>query len=405
MGFLKGLGLAVISILLLLSLLVLAVGVTLNFTVLNPGFVNRQIDDLDVTALLSEGITDSPSANDLPQAIRDFLDHQLSDYSEELKAAVKEANNRFYDYLLGRTDTLDLKMVFGETILDPELIYSLADKINWPDLADELIRKEVEENGGIDPAFTYLLDYVDDAAVKLEPWFKDTLRGIVPPVHDYLLGQSQTLDVHISLVVPAEVLYETLFDVFSRFPPPEFANMTPTQRQLAFNAFFFFELIPTLPTEINIDSAFFSGAPQDLNQAFADLNTEVDRVKSDITTYWIVFYGLILFVLVLLGLAFLITGRVKKALLFGGVIFFAFGLIGFVSAMVANSMAPGFDFGGVPAAVEVWLPGVVQNALRPFLFFSIGAGVLGIAGILGSVLMHPHPPQPPAVQPSGTPAS
>ncbi len=394
MGFLKGLGLAVISILLFLSLLLLAVGVTLNFTVLNPGFVNRQIDDLDVTALLSEGITDSPSANELPQAIREFLNNELPDYSEELKAAVKEANNRFYDYLLGRAGTLDLKVVFGETILDPELIYSLADKINWPNLADELIRKEIAENGGIDPAFVYLLDYIDDAAVKLEPWFKDSLREIVPPVHDYLLGQSQTLDVHVSLEEPALVLYETLFDVFSRFPPPEFANLTPAQRQLAFNAFFFFELLPNLPTEINIDSAFFSGAPQSLNQVFADLKTEVDRVKGYISTYWMVFYGLILFVIVLLGMAFLITGRVKKALLFGGIIFFVFGLIGFVSAMVANSMAPGFDFGGVPIAVEVWLPGVVQNALRPFLFFSIGAGVLGIAGILGSVLMHPHPPQP-----------
>jgi hypothetical protein len=405
MGFLKGLGLAVISILLFLSLLVTGVGVTLNFTALNPGFINRQIDDLDVTALLSEGIDDSPSSGDVPQAIREFLNNELPDYSEEIKAAVKEANNRFYDYLLGRTDTLDLKVVFGETILDPELIYSLADKINWPNLADELIREEIAENGGIDPAFVYLLDYIDDAAVKLEPWFKDSLREIVPPVHDYLLGQSQTLDIHISLEEPATVLYETLFDVFNRFPPPELAGLSPDQRQMAFNAFFFFELIPTLPTEINIDSAFFSGAPQNLNQAFTDLKTEVDRVKGYVTTYWMVFYGLILFIVVLLALAFLITGRAKKALLFGGIVFFVFGLIGFVSAMVANSMAPGFDFGGVPAAVDVWLPEVIQDALRPFLFFSIGAGVLGIAGILASVLMHPHPPQPPAVQPPGTPAS
>jgi hypothetical protein len=98
----------------------------------------------------------------------------------------------------------------------------------------------------------------------------------------------------------------------------------------------------------------------------------------------------------LIGLAYLTLRRLRKTLLFSGIIFFAFGLIGFVAVMVTNAMiTASTDFGAVPSAIQVWLPGVVESALRPFMFFSIGAGALGIAAIIGSILMHPHHPLAP----------
>ena len=391
MGFLKGFSLTVISILLFMSFLLLSIGVTVNLTALNPGFVNRQIENLDVTGLINETISDDPSANDLPQAVNAFLDNELPKHSEEIKTAAEEANTRLYDYLLGRADTLDLQTTFGETILDPQLIYSLSNKIDWPSLADELVRKEIAKNGGVNPTFAYLLDYIDDTAVKLDPWFKSTLRQIVPPIHDYLLGQTQTLNVSISLAEPASVLYSTLFDAFTRYPPPEFSGSSPIQKQAAFNNFFFFELIPSLPTAIDIDTSFFSGAPQDLNHGFADLKTGLTRAKSYVADYWIAFYGLIFFIIILFGLALLIMRRFYKLLLFGGLILLVFGFLGLVGTVVANSTITGIDFGSVPAALQVWLPGVIRSVLKPFLFFSIAAGVLGITGIIVSILMRPHP--------------
>ncbi len=390
MGFLKGFALAIISIMLFLSLLLVGAGVTVNFTVLNPGFVNGQIENLDLAGVVRETINESSSTGDLPQAVRDFIDDELPNYSEELKAAVSEAVDRLYDYVLGRTDELDLKVVLGETVLDPDLIYSLADKINWPDLAEELVKREISPD--LDPTFSYLVDYIDDATLKMEPWIKASLREIVPPVHDYLLGQSQSLDVFIPLDEPAFILYGTLLDVFNRFPPPELAGLSPAQRQTAFN-FFFFDLISDLPPAIEINTASFAGAPESLNQAFADLKVEVDRLKDYTAIYWTAFYGLIFLIVLLIGLAYLTLRRLRKTLLFTGIIFFAFGLIGFVAVMVTNAMiTASTDFGAVPSAIQVWLPGVVESGLRPFMFFSIAAGALGIAAIIGSILMHPHHP-------------
>ncbi|APV43539.1 hypothetical protein Dform_00176 [Dehalogenimonas formicexedens] len=392
MGFLKGLGLALISILLFLSILLLGVGVTVNTTALNPSFINRQIERLDVASLIDESVSNDPAAAELPQAMRDFLKNGLPAFSQEIKTAAKDANSRLFDYLLGRIDTLDLGAVLGDTVLEPDLVYSLADKIDWPSLVDEQVRKELLKNGGVDPTFGYLLDYIGDAAVKLDPWIKSTLREIVPPVHDYLLGKTQTLDVSISLEQPTVVLYSTFLDAFNRFPPPQLAGLSAAQKQAAFNNFFFFEFIPALPAAIDIDSSFFSGAPQEIAQGFSDLKTGLEDAKAYLTYYWLAFYGLIIFIVLLFGLALLILRRFSGLLLFGGIILLIFGALGSIAVIVADSTVSAVDFGSVPAAIQSWLPGLVQNALNPFLFFSVGVGIAGIVAIVTSALMRREAP-------------
>ncbi|PPD58236.1 hypothetical protein [Dehalogenimonas etheniformans] len=401
MGFLKGLGLAFLSILLFLSVLLLGVGITVNTTALNPGFINDQIERLDIAGIINEEISTDPSANDLPQTVRAFLNTELPAYSEQIKSAVKQANDRLYDYVLGRVDTLDLNSAIGDTVLDPELIYPLADKVDWPAVADELVRKEIAKNGGVDPTFAYLLDYIDDAAVKLDPWIKSTLREIVPPIHDYLLGQTQTLNVSISLEQPAVVLYSTFLDAFNRSPPPQLSGSSAAQKQAAFNNFFFVEVIPSLPAVIDIDPSFFGGAPQEINQGLADLRTGLGDVRTFVASYWLAFYGLIVLIVLLFGLSWLILRRVEKLLLFSGIILFILGSIGFVSVIVADSIISGIDFGSVPVAIQTWLPGTVQSVLRPFLFFNIAGGIIGVVAIVSSILIRrdvPPPKQTPILQ-------
>jgi hypothetical protein len=394
MGFLKGLALTLIGILLFLSIMLFGAGLTFNFTALSPTFVNRQIDDLDVAAIIKDSILEISAGNDVPDALREFLDGELPNYSVELKAAIAEAVDRLYDYILGRTDTLDLNVVIGETILDPELFYSLADKIDWPDLAEELVKRKIGTE--LNPTLSYLADYVDDAMMELDPWFRQTLRRVVPPVHDYLLQLSPTLQVSVPLLEPAIVMYNTLYDIYTRFPPPELAGATPEERLAEFNNFFFFELIPDLPAAIEIDNTFFEGAPQSLTDGLAEIKVEIDRAKQNLVYYWLAFYSLGLFIIILVGLAFLIYRKAYKTLHFAGTVFFIFGLVGFVGVMVTNSMLnPGSVItSGMPSAVEFWLPGVIENALRPFLLFSIGMGALGLSGIVGSVLLHPHSTRP-----------
>lgn len=388
MGFLKGLALGVVGFLLFVSLLALGAGTSINFTVLNPGFINGQIKKLDLADVITESVLDSGAVDDAPQAIRAFLQNGLPEYSDELKDAAAEATNLFYDYLLGRTDTLDLQITLGETVLAPELIYSLAEKIDWPDMAEELMKENAGRN--VDPVFIYLIDYIDDAAAKMETWANAALRDIVPPLHQYLLGSTDSLDIYVPLDEPFTTLYVTLFDVYTAFPPPELSGLTTNQKIAAFNEFFYFQLTYGWPDAIEINSSFFAGALEALNQGLIDLKGEIERLKGYVGDYWLAFYGLILFVLILIGLAYLVMRHKKKILLYGGSIFFVFGLVGFVSIMVTNAVIGiNTDFGSVPSAFQYWLPGLVESALRPFLFFSIFAGVLGISAIITSLVIQP----------------
>ncbi|MEN8613734.1 hypothetical protein ABFB09_00430 [Dehalogenimonas sp. THU2] len=392
MGFIRGLVLGVVGILLFLSLLLLGVGLSLNFTVLNPGFINGQIERLDVADVFREAVIESGTIDDTPRAIRVFLDEELPEFSDEMKAAVSGAVDRFYDYLHGRTDTLDLQVALGETVFAPELVYSLADRIDWPDLAEELIQENTGPN--IDPIFAYLLDYIDNATVKMEDWYKDALRKLFPPMKEYLLGTSQSLDIFIPLDQPLTTLYITLLDVYNRYPPPELSGLTLAQKQAAFDDFFFFQLVAGWPTAIEIDSSFFAAAPESINQGLDELKADIEELKKNLGYYWFGFYGLFLLIALLIGAAYLMLRERRKLLLYAGIIFFIFGLIGFVGVMVTNAIVgTGTDFGDVPSAVQVWLPGLVESALRPILFFSIFAGAVGITGVILSHL-HPHSPNP-----------
>ncbi|AKG53149.1 hypothetical protein DGWBC_0466 [Dehalogenimonas sp. WBC-2] len=388
MAFLKGLALAVIGFFLFVSLSALGAGVSVNLTVLNPGFINGQIKNLDLPDVIREAVLDNGAANDAPQAIRNFLKDGLPEYSNELKEAAAAAVNRFYDYLLDRTDTLDLQDTLGETVFAPELIYSLAEKIDWPDMAEELMKENVGQN--VDPVFIYLIDYIDDAAVKMEAWANVALRDIVPPLQQYLLGSTDSLDIHVPLDEPFTTLYVTLFDVYTAFPPPELSGLTPNQKIAAFNEFFYFQLTAGWPDAIEIDSSFFAGAPESLNHGLVDLKGEIERLKGYVGDYWLVFYGLILFVVLLIGLAYLVLRDKREIFLYCGSVFFAFGLVGFVGIMVANAViGVNTDFGNVPSAFQLWLPGLVESALRPFLIFSIFAGALGISAIITSLVLPP----------------
>lgn len=381
MGFFRGIGLGVIAFLLFLSALVLGISLNINFTVLNPGFINGQVQKLDVADVVREEVIASGAINDIPQAVNEFLNQELPEYSDELKQAVAMAVDRVYDYLLGRSDTIDLPIDLGETVLDPELLYSLADRIDWADLAEEMVQRTISPQ--LNPVFSYLTDYIDDAMIKQDAWFKATLREVVTPLQEYLLGQRDTLDIVIDLGETVAVMYQTLFDVYSRFPPPEVSDMTPLERQMAFNIFFYNELTAGVPAVIEIDSTAFEGTPEAINQALSDLKTNLTQIKDYVNYYRFAFLSLILLIVALAGSVYLILRDRRKWYFYLGLTLFITGLVGFVSVMATNAaIGVNTDFGDVPTAVRFWLPGLVESAIRPFLFFSILTGILGITGII-----------------------
>ena len=107
MKFLKGFGLAILSLLLFLSLSVFGLVLTLNQTVLNPDFAASQLERLDIASLAGDMLSE-----EIPPEAEEFMAEVVNDTIADLEPWMKEQARdgiySFYDYLEGRSQSLSL---------------------------------------------------------------------------------------------------------------------------------------------------------------------------------------------------------------------------------------------------------------------------------------------------------
>ena len=108
MQFLKGLGIGFISFFLAIALFLLWPLVIVHSTVLNPQFIIQQIQSLDINSLAHEITADSLPADAQPYL--EQIDPTLTQIKPWIDSSVTSAVNSAYDYLLGKTDTLNISI-------------------------------------------------------------------------------------------------------------------------------------------------------------------------------------------------------------------------------------------------------------------------------------------------------
>lgn len=112
MKFLKGLGLAILSFLLFLSLSIFGFVLTLNQTILNPDFVVSQVDRLDIASIagdmLSEQIPQFEATSPYEPYVAEVMDDTIADLEPWIKEQARDGIYSFYDYLEGRSQSLSL---------------------------------------------------------------------------------------------------------------------------------------------------------------------------------------------------------------------------------------------------------------------------------------------------------
>jgi len=117
MKFLKGLLLSLLNFLLFCSIIALGFAYMMNQTIMDPNFVNRQIDKLDIAAAVSSVI----SVPKTPSDAQTFIDSNTLNNSiaaaikssePELKDELNKAILGAYDYFLGKSNylTIDISL-------------------------------------------------------------------------------------------------------------------------------------------------------------------------------------------------------------------------------------------------------------------------------------------------------
>jgi len=195
MKFLKGVAIGLLSFLLFLSLSIFGIAFLLNQTVLNPNFVTSQLDKFDVAALAEEIISEQEDE----EAFSEELGTALVDTIAELEPAIREqlytTLNETYDYLLGKREEPDLKTTLGNTFFNSDFVSSMLDNLDLPLLLEESLPAQTDQED-------FSEDFVDaivNTVTELESDIKQKIAAASDPVFDYLLGETESIDLASTL--------------------------------------------------------------------------------------------------------------------------------------------------------------------------------------------------------------
>ena len=400
MNVLKGFALGVLSFLLFLSLSMLCLAITLNYTILNPDFVTAEIDKLDISSLSEEFLSEETAQEEFSATLVDTI----TEIEPLLKEQVSAATYPIFDYLRGKSQNLDLSLVLGDTFLSPKFIASLLDKIDVSFLAREFLTEQLFKD--IPKELEFVTEYVDDAVDKLEPVIKEELTAAADPISDYLLGKSQSFNIVISLEPAVESLKDDLRAAFLESPPLELAGLSMAQLEQYFNEYFreFTKIIP-LTFEIN-ESILGTEIPIQIAEALAEGEIALAQAKEYVDQFQLGYKVLIGFiVLVILGII-LLNRQVRATTRNIGTTFLVVGAFGlaeifFVSRFVLPKFVlPQIAQLGIAAWLQAWLSQLFTDFLAPWQMFSIGLAAGGVVLLIVSFVYRPRESTPESQSPT-----
>jgi hypothetical protein len=164
-SFLKGLALSLLGLLLYISLAFLGLLFMLHSTVLNPHFVLREMEKLDVYSFVEEAIREEVVSQLVVPAgyepyVFEVVDGTMADLRPWFKEKVRTVVYTGYDYFLGRSYQLQLSFSL-EPVRD-----SLKDN-----LRDTVLSSPPPELAGLPPAATEL--FLDEANRQINEQIPD----------------------------------------------------------------------------------------------------------------------------------------------------------------------------------------------------------------------------------------
>ncbi|MBA7520105.1 hypothetical protein ES705_12193 [subsurface metagenome] len=391
MKVLKSLALSLLNFLLFLSLSTFGLVLTLNYTILNPDFITAELDKLDVSSLAGELLSEQIPKEEFPEEFGTALVNTITKLEPLVKEQVSAATYSIFDYLLGESQSLDLALTLRNTILNSDFVVSIVDELDIFPLAKEFLSEQVI--GEIPEEVEYLEEYLDDVIIELEPWIKDQISIAINPVVDYLLGESQSLNVVISLEPVKESLKDTLREAFLESPPPELAALSPAALELIFNEFYpeFSKQIP--PTfEIN-ESLLGTEIPAWIAEALAEAEEALEQARQYVGYFQLGYKALIGFiVLIILGII-LINRQVRSITRGIGTTFLVIGAFGLIEIFLANRFAwPQIAQLGIPSPLQTWIPQLLNDFLAPLQMFSVGLLAAGVVLLIVSFVYKPRQP-------------
>lgn len=346
MGFLKGLGTAICGLLLFLSLTIFSIAFLVHNTVLSPDFITDQVDKLDVSEIARDA-ADDLIGEQLPGEV-DFLTdavYRIIDEQEPwLKAQLNTAIYAVYDFLLGKTERLELVIPLDDIKADL--------KDNMWDALNEEAQKWLPEVVG-DDLGAFIDEHLDEFADQIP-------RELLPP--DVASLPDEKLEPYLQDFISD--IEEQLRTETSR---PEISGLLESLIKPYYDRYYE-EFIDEVPGEIVLNE---DEIPDEVMEQLLTARKYIGYFQ---TGYWL----LIVFMVVLALLIFLINRNVRDTTRALGIELLIFGILDLAGVLVARAFSSVGNIEGIPASLETWLTGLISDVLNPMLTFSIIILAVGI---------------------------
>jgi hypothetical protein len=396
----------------------LDLALTLKNTFLNSEFIASFLEEIDISSLAEAYLSAEAVQAELPAEFNEELRAALVDAIDRLEPVIKErvgaVAEPVIDYSLGMSQNLDPVSILRESLLNSDFVAFLLDQLDIPSLLadvdmsslalDFLSQQSSEE---LPEEVKYLTEYVDEIIIELEPWLKEQASAVADPVFSYLLGESQSLNVSISMEPVREALDNTLKVAFLESPPAGLASLSQTELEQYFDEHYG-ELTEGLPLAYELDASALEATKIEITKALADVETRLEKGRQDVAKslseaekalgeareyigYFRLGYSLlIVFMLLLMAGIILIYREVKGAARTLGSIFLTNGVLDLIAVLVTKALikTPLAQL-EVSASLREWTIQSVSSSLAPLLVLAIVLLVLG-AALLAISIIYPR---------------
>jgi hypothetical protein len=205
MKVLKGFGLALLSIILFISLVCFGVYYTVSSVPLNPHFYAGTLDDIDLSQITKETLSDPEYSIDISPELQAVLIDAIDEAEPVIKDHLAFAIKGTLAYLKGKTGTPDLETALGDSIVNSEFVADLLEAVDLSELCDEILKTQ----GATDDYSGMFTDTFTNTIDRLEPSLKQQIVSISDPVFKYLLGE--TADIDLKTVIRQTLLSDDFF--------------------------------------------------------------------------------------------------------------------------------------------------------------------------------------------------
>jgi hypothetical protein len=196
MKVLKIIFLILFSFILFFSLVVFGIAYTVNQVALNPHYVVKMLNDIDLSQVIQEEIDKQASSGEIPAELQTAIIDALKKMEPVIKERVGIAIEDTYVYLKGKGNTPNLKETLSKSVMTTKFVADLLNEVDLSQLVDQVVKEQNWTGAGFSDAFKNALITVVD---KSEPSLKKQIVNASDPIFKYLLMQTSSIDLKSTL--------------------------------------------------------------------------------------------------------------------------------------------------------------------------------------------------------------